>query len=331
MRAAVMTRYGAPELLTVTEVADPRPGPGEVAVNVAAAAVNFPDLLIMSGEYQASWPLPLIPGSEFAGTVAATGPGAGGFAAGERVAGTVAVGAFAEKIAVPAASLWRVPDGVGLADAAAFRVTYLTAYHALRSVADVRGGDWTVVLGAAGGVGLAAVDIARLLGARVIAAASSAEKLAVCQARGAEAVIDYGGEDLKNAIKAITGRGADVVLDPVGGPHSEQALRATAWGGRFVCLGFASGQIPRIPLNLVLLKGAVVHGFEIRTFADHRPDLAARDQAELAEHFAAGRLRPCVSARYELADITAALQAVRNRKTYGKVVIMMSEPVNREV
>ena len=331
MRAALMTRYGSPELLTVAEVDDPLPGPGEVAVNVLAAAVNFPDLLIMSGGYQASWPLPLIPGSEFAGTVAATGPGVGSLAPGDRVAGTVAVGAFAEKIAVSAETLWRVPDGVGLADAAAFRVTYLTAYHALRSIADVRSGDWAVVLGAAGGVGLAAVDIAGLLGARVIAAASSAEKLAVCRDHGAEAVIDYSGEDLKNAIKRITGRGADVVLDPVGGPYSEQALRATAWGGRFVCLGFASGEIPRIPLNLILLKGIVIRGFEIRTFSDHCPDLAARDEAELAGYFAAGRLRPCISARYELGDIVSALQAVRNRKTYGKVVIMMSDPANWEV
>jgi NADPH2:quinone reductase len=331
MRAARMTRYGSPDLIDVAEVADPLPGPGEVAVDIVVAAVNFPDLLIMSGGYQASWPLPLIPGSEFAGIVTATGPGDCAFAPGDRVAGGVAVGAFAEKIAVPGEALWRVPEGLSLADAAAFRVTYLTAYHALRSVAGVRGGDWVVVLGAAGGVGLAAVDIAQLLGARVIAAASSAEKLAVCRARGAEAVIDYGGEDLKSAVKRITGRGADVVLDPVGGPYSEQALRATAWGGRFVCLGFASGEIPRIPLNLLLLKGAVVQGFEIRTFGGHRPDAAARDQEELAGHFAAGRLRPCISARYPLADIASALQAVRNRKTYGKVVIMMPDSANWEV
>jgi NADPH:quinone reductase len=284
----------------------------------------------MSGGYHASWPLPLIPGSEFAGTVAAAGPGVAGLASGDRVAGTVAVGAFAERVVAPAAALWRVPDGADLADAAAFRVTYLTSYHALRSVADARPGDWVVVLGAAGGVGLAAVDVARMLGARVIAAASGPDKLAVCRARGADEVVDYAREDLKNAIKRITGGGADVVIDPVGGRYSEQALRATAWGGRFVCLGFASGEIPRIPLNLVLLKGVVVQGFEIRTFSGHRPDLAARDEAELAAHFAAGRLRPCVSARYELADIVPALQAMRNRKTYGKVVIMMSEPAKQE-
>lgn len=326
MRAALMTRYGPPELLTVEEVPEPRPGVGEVAVNVAVAAVNFPDLLIMSGGYQASWPLPLIPGSEFAGTVAATGSGVTDLAPGDRVSGTVAVGAFAERVVAPAAALWRVPDGADLADAAAFRVTYLTSYHALRSVADVREGEWVVVLGAAGGVGLAALDITRLLGARVIAAAAGQDKLTVCRARGADEVVDYASEDLKSAIKRITSGGADVVIDPVGGPYSEQALRATAWGGRFVCLGFASGQIPRLPLNLVLLKGAVVQGVEIRTFSDHRPDVAARDEAELAAHFAAGRLRPCISARYELGDIAAALGALRNRKAYGKIVIMMSDP-----
>jgi NADPH:quinone reductase len=323
MLAARMADYGPPEQLVVAEVPDPQPGAGEVVVDVAAAAVNFPDLLIMNGSYQASWPLPLIPGSEFAGTVAAAGAGVAGLRPGDRVAGGVAVGAFAERVAVSASALWPVPDGADLADAAAFRVTYLTSYHALRSLAEVRPGDWVVVLGAAGGVGLAAVDVAKLLGAKVIAAASSADKLAVCRARGADEVIDYAREDLKNRIKQITGGGADVVIDPVGGPYSEQALRATAWGGRFVCLGFASAEIPRIALNLVLLKGVIIRGFEIRTFTEHRPDLAARDEAELLGHFAAGRLRPYVSARYGLGDIVKALLCVRNRTVIGKVVIMM--------
>jgi NADPH:quinone reductase len=323
MLAARMAGYGPPELLVVAEVPDPQPGAGEVAVDVIAAAVNFPDLLIMNGSYQASWPLPLIPGSEFAGTVAAAGAGVTGVRPGDRVAGGVAVGAFAERVVVSAGALWPVPDGTDLAEAAAFRVTYLTSYHALRSVAEVRPGDWVVVLGAAGGVGLAAVDIAKLLGAKVIAAASSADKLAVCRARGADEVIDYAREDLKSRIKQITGGGADVVIDPVGGPYSEQALRAAAWGGRFVCLGFASGEIPRIALNLVLLKGVIVRGFEVRTFTEHRPDLAARDEAELLGHFAAGRLRPHVSARYGLSDVVEALLRVRNRTVIGKVVIMM--------
>src|SRR5216684_503331 len=319
MRAARMAGYGPPELLAVEEVPDPQPGAGEVTVDVVAAAVNFPDLLIMNGSYQMSWPLPLIPGSEFAGTVAAVGPDVTGLAPGDRVAGGVAVGAFAERVVVPASTLRPVPSGADLADAAAFRVTYLTSYHALRSVACPRPGDWVVVLGAAGGVGLAAVDIAKLLGARVIAAASSPDKLAVCRARGADEVIDYTRDDLKNRIKQITGGGADVVIDPVGGRYSEQALRATCWGGRFVCLGFASAEIPRIALNLVLLKGVVVRGFEIRTFTEHRPDLAARDEAELSGHFAAGRLRPHISARYELGDIVPALLSVQNRTVIGKV------------
>ena len=326
MRAARMAGYGPPELLVVEEVADPQPGAGEVAVQVAAAAVNFPDLLIMNGGYQVSWPLPLIPGSEFAGTVAAVGEGVTGLRPGDRVAGGTAVGAFAERVVVPAGTLWPVPDGADLADAAAFRVTYLTSYHALRSAAEVRPADWVVVLGAAGGVGLAALDIAKLLGARVIAAASSPDKLAVCRARGADEVIDYAREDLKQRIKQITGGGADVVIDPVGGRYSEQALRAAAWGGRFVCLGFASAEIPRIALNLVLLKGVIVMGFEIRTFTEHRPDLAARDEEELLRHFAAGRLRPYVSARFGLEDIAAALLSVQNRKVIGKVVVMMRPP-----
>lgn len=327
MRAARMAGYGPPGLLAVEEVPDPEPGPGEVAVDVVAAAVNFPDLLIMNGGYQVSWPLPLIPGSEFAGTVSAVGPGVGGLAPGDRVAGGAAVGAFAERVVVPATAIWPVPEGAGLADAAAFRVTYLTAYHALRSVAQVQPGDWVVVLGAAGGVGLAAIDVARLLGARIVAAASSPGKLAVCRARGADEVIDYSREDLKNRIKQVTGGGADVVIDPVGGPYSEQALRAAAWGGRFVCLGFASAEIPRIALNLVLLKGVIVQGFEIRTFTQHRPGLAARDEAELSAHFAAGRLRPYISARYELGDVVDALLSVQNRTVIGKVVIMMKAEV----
>jgi NADPH:quinone reductase len=332
MRAARMSGYGPPELLAVEEVPDPQPGPGEVAVDVAAAAVNFPDLLIMNGGYQASWPLPLIPGSEFAGTVAAVGPGVTRLAAGDRVAGGVAVGAFAERVTAPAAALWPVPDGADLADAAAFRVTYLTAYHALHSVAEVQPGDWVVVLGAAGGVGLAALDVATLLGAQVIAAASSPAKLAVCRAHGAAEVIDYAREDLKNRLKQITGGGSDVVIDPVGGPYSEPALRAMAWGGRFVCLGFASAAIPRIPLNLVLLKGVIVRGFEIRTFTEHRPGLAARDEAELSGHFAAGRLRPHISERYPLDEIVTALRRVQDRKVIGKIVITMkADTIKAEV
>jgi NADPH:quinone reductase len=323
MRAARITAYGPVENLRVEEVDDPAAGPGQVVVDIAAAAVNYPDLLIMSGGYQVRWPLPLIPGSEFAGTVRAVGPGVSAMAAGDRVAGAAAVGAFAEQIAVPAAGLWAVPAEAGLAEAAAFRVTYLTAYHALRSVAGVSVGAQVVVLGAAGGVGLAAVEVAGLLGARVIAAVSNPAKAAVCRARGAHETIDYRRENLKDRIKELTGGGADVVIDPVGGPYSEPALRATAAGGRFVCLGFASSQIPSIPLNLVLLKDVLVCGMEIRTFAKRRPDDAQRDVAELTEHFRAARLRPYIGGRYPLEEVTDALRAVRERRAIGKLVVVI--------
>ncbi|HVW42069.1 MAG TPA: NADPH:quinone oxidoreductase family protein [Amycolatopsis sp.] len=324
MKAARIMAYGPVENLRVEEVDDPVAGPGEVVVDVAAAAVNFPDLLIMNGDYQVRWPLPLIPGSEFAGTVRTLGSGVTGLAAGDRVAGSAAVGAFAERIAVPAKALWAVPAEADLAEAAAFRVTYLTAYHALRSVAEVRAGMQVVVLGAAGGVGLAAVEVAATLGARVIAAVSSPEKAATCKERGAHETIDYSRENLKERIKELTGGGADVVLDPVGGPYSEPALRATAWGGRFVCLGFASSEIPAIPLNLVLLKGVVVCGMEIRTFSQHRPAEARRDEEELFEHFRTGRLRPHIGGRYNLADVADALVAVRERRAVGKLVVTMN-------
>jgi NADPH2:quinone reductase len=323
VKAARITAYGPVENLRVEEVDDPVAGPGLVVVDIAAAAVNYPDLLIMSGGYQVRWPLPLIPGSEFAGTVRAVGPGVTGVAAGDRVAGSTAVGAFAEQIAVPAAGLWVVPAEADLAEAAAFRVTYLTAYHALRSVAGVSPGAQVVVLGAAGGVGLAAVEVARVLGARVIAAVSSQAKAAVCRARGAHETIDYSSENLKDRIKQLTGGGADVVIDPVGGPYSEPALRALAPGGRFVCLGFASSEIPSIPLNLVLLKDVVVCGMEIRTFSERRPADARRDAEEVTEHFRAGRLRPYIGGRYSLEQAADALRAVRDRQAIGKLVVVM--------
>ncbi|PPJ33490.1 NADPH:quinone oxidoreductase family protein [Nocardia nova] len=325
MKAARIEAYGPIDNLRVEDVPDPVAGPGEVVVDIAAAAVNYPDLLIMSGDYQVRWPLPLTLGSEFAGTVRTVGAGVTGFDPGDRVAGVAANGAFAERIAVPAAALWSVPERVDPAEAAAFRVTYLTAYHALRSVAQVRPGDQVVVLGAAGGVGLAAVEIAALLGARVIAAVSSLEKAEVCRARGAAETIDYRSEKLKDRIKELTGTGADVVIDPVGGAHSEQALRATAWGARFVCLGFASSEIPSIPLNLVLLKGVVVCGMEIRTFGEKRPDDARRDEEELIEHFRAGRLRPHIGARYDLENVAEALLAVRERRAIGKLVLLVGD------
>jgi NADPH:quinone reductase len=325
MRAAVCRSYGPPEVVRVEEdVADPVAGAGEVLVDIHAAAVNFPDVLVLADAYQVSAALPFIPGSELAGVVTAIGDGVTGFEPGDRVFGVVAVGAFAARAAVQAGSLTRVPDGVDLTAAAAFGVVYLTAYHALRSVAQVAEGDWVVVLGAAGGVGSAAVEVARVLGARVIAAASSPDKLDLCRARGAEQVIDYTTEDLRMRIREITGQGADIVLDPVGGPWSEAALRSTRWGGRFVTIGFASGEIPRIPLNLVLLKGVVVKGFEIRSFQNHAPVEAARDRAEVLDLLATGRVHPHIGAVYPLAQCADALRLVADRGAVGKIVIAIA-------
>jgi NADPH:quinone reductase len=321
MRAVVCNEYGPPELLAVIDLADPVARPGQVVVDVAFAAVNYPDVLILADRYQVSIPLPFVPGSEFSGTVIETGEGVTNVAVGDHVFGSAMTGAFAEQIVVPAESVRAVPADVALDAAAGFWVAHATAYHALRSVAEVRPGELVVVLGAAGGVGLAAVEIAVALGARVIAAASTDDKLALCRERGAEAAINYLQDDLRDVLREIAPRGVDVVIDPVGGPHAEQALRALRWKGRFVTVGFASGEIPRIPLNLVLLKGCVIKGFEIRTFATVEPELAERDQRELIELLASGKLEPHISAVYDLDRAADALNAVAGRRSTGKVLL----------
>lgn len=322
MRAVVCRAYGAPEDLVLDELPDPTPGPGQVVVRVHAAAVNYPDVLLIAGRYQIKVPPPFSPGSEMAGEVLAVGDGVEGYRPGDRVSATTFVGAFAEQAVVDARGLARIADGVDYADAAAFGVTNRTAYYTLRTVAPVKPGDWVVVLGAAGGVGLAAVDIAVLMGAKVIAAASGAEKLEVCRQRGAVECIDYDREDLKSRLKEITGEaGAQVVLDPVGGRYSEPALRGLGRGGRFVTLGYAAGEIPAIPLNLVMLKGITVLGMEIRTFAMDYPDEIGRDDAELAALFAEGKLRPYIGTRFPLEQAPAALRYVADRRAIGKVVI----------
>ena len=320
MRAIVCQRYGPPEELVLQEIPDPVPGPGAVVVRVRAAAVNFPDVLLIDGKYQLKIPTPFTPGSELAGDVIAAGDDVP-FKPGDRVVGTSFVGGFAEQALVPAAAVSAIPDGVDYAAAAGFGVTYRTAYHALRSIAQVRQGDWVVVLGAAGGVGLAAVDLGVALGVNVLAAASSADKLKVCTERGAAAVIDYDREDLKARIREITGDGAQAVLDPVGGPYAEPALRSLARGGRFITLGYAAGSIPAIPLNLVMLKGITVQGMEVRTFATDFPAENERDLAELQQLFAGGRVSPHIGARFPLAETAKALRYVADRKAVGKVII----------
>lgn len=319
MRAVICRSYGTPEDLVIDDVPDPVAAPGQLLVRVRAAAVNFPDVLFIAGKYQVKIPPPFIPGNEIAGEVIAAGDGAR-FRPGQRVSGTT-FGAFAEKALLDASQAELVPDDADFASAAAFGVTYRTAYHALRSTAAVKQGDWVVVLGAAGGVGLAAVDLAVAMGARVLAAASSAEKLELCRHRGAEATVDYDREDLKVRIRELTGDSARVVLDPVGGSYSESALRGLARGGTFVTLGYAAGSIPAIPLNLILLKDICVRGMEIRTFMTDRPDDAVRDLKELAQMFAAGTVRPYIGARFPLSETAAALRHVADRKVLGKVVI----------
>ena len=320
MKAVVCREYGPPETLQIDEIADPTPQPGQAVVRVRAASVNFPDVLMLSGGYQVRLPPPFTPGSEFAGEVLDAGDS--GYRRGDRVSGSAMVGAFAEQIAVDPRALVPIPDGVDFADAAAFGVTYRTAYFALRTIAGVAPGDAVVVLGAAGGVGLAAVDLAAAMGARVIAAASTAEKLALCRQRGAQATIDYASENLRDGIRDATGgAGARVVLDPVGGRYAEPALRGLGRGGTFITLGYAAGDIPSIPLNLVLLKGITVRGMEIRTFYSDDPDEAIRDTAELQQMFADGTVRPYIGARFPLQQAASALRHVADRKALGKIVI----------
>jgi NADPH2:quinone reductase len=322
MRAVIAREYGPPEVLRIEELPDPPAAPGMVVVDVHAAAVNFPDVLMLANRYQIPVKLPFTPGSEIAGTVQAVGEGVQGFRPGMRVHGSMFIGAFAERVALPGAALSAVPDGIDLRSAAAFGVVYATAHHALRSPGRLRAGETLLVLGAGGGVGLAAVDLGRALGARVIAAASSEAKLRAARERGAQWCIDYEREDLKDRVKEITqGRGADVVIDPVGGRYSEAALRATAWRGRHVVIGFAAGEIPRIPLNLVLLKGCEIHALNIGPFGEREPGEAARNRAELTALWEAGKIAPHVSAVYPLARTAEALRELAERRAIGKLVI----------
>lgn len=321
MRAVRCLAHGEPEELVVADVPPPRPGAGEVLVDVAAASVNYPDVLLVRNEYQASVAPPFTPGSDFAGTIRALGPGVAGWRVGERVCGTVFVGAFAEQVCAATALLMRVPEGVDFAAAAAFPVVYATAYDALRGTAALRAGETVLVLGAAGGVGSAAVELAKVLGARVVAAASGEAKLAACRARGADAVVDYAREPLKERVRALVPGGVDVVLDPVGGPYAEPALRTMAVGGRFVVIGFASREIPRIPLNLVLLKGVEIRAYDAAKAWQHAPEATRQRREELLALLAAGRLRPLVSAVYPLAAAGEALRAVFDRRAVGKLVV----------
>jgi NADPH2:quinone reductase len=322
MRAVVCRRLGPPETLEVADVPAPSPAPGEALVDVHGCGVNFPDTLIIEGRYQFKPELPFSPGSEIAGTVAALGDGADGVAVGDRVMGMLGWGGFAEQVAAPASALVPVPDEMDLVTASGFTLAYATSYHALVDRGRLQEDETLLVLGAAGGVGLAAVQLGAALGARVIAAASTDAKLALCREHGAAETVNYATEDLRGRLKELTGgRGADVVYDPVGGALSEPALRSIAWRGRFLVVGFAAGDIPRIPLNLTLLKGCEIVGVFAGAFMERQPEDAARNAAALNDLWSSGRIRPVVSATYPLEEAARALQDIAARTVTGKVVV----------
>ena len=322
MRAAVCRSYGPPEVVRVEDDYPAPPlGAGSVRIRVHAAAVNFPDVLLVANDYQVKVPTPFVPGSEYAGVVTEVADGAAGYAVGDRVFGSSIVGAFAEQIAPAAAALTRIPDGVDFPLAAAFGVAHRTAYHVLRSTASLQRGEQLIVLGAGGGVGLAAVQLGVALGATVTAVASSAEKLEAAASFGARHLVDHRAGDLRKALRAILPDGADVVVDPVGGELAEPALRSLRWGGRFVTVGYASGVIPKIPLNLVLLKGMQIRGFQFIDFATHAPDEMKRNERELLEMLGSKKIAPHIGARFALSDAAAALRYVADGKAIGKVVL----------
>jgi NADPH2:quinone reductase len=322
MRAVVCHEFGPPERLVVEEVDDPHAAPGELLVKVAASAVTFPDTLMLENKYQFKATPPFIPGGEVTGVVAALGDGVEGWSVGDRVVGGLGtIGGYAELAAVRETAARRVPDSVDLAVVAGLNYAYGTGLYGLKHRGGLRAREILLVLGAGGAVGLAAVELGRLLGARVIAAASSAEKLELCRELGADDTIDYSSEDLKLRAKELTdGQGIDVVYDCVGGERAEQALRAIAWEGRFLVIGFAAG-IPSIPLNLTLLKSCQIVGVFYGAMTARDPALSASIGEELIGLVAAGDLKPHVSGRYPLERAGEALRLLIDRKAVGKVVV----------
>ena len=314
MKAVLCKAFGPPESLVIEDVEPLKPGKGQVVINVKACGVNFPDTLIIQGKYQSKPPFPFIPGSEVAGIVKELGEDVDHDKVGDRVIAFTGLGGFAEEVVADAARLIPMPRTMDFTTASAFVMTYGTSHHALKDRAQLKPGETLLVLGAAGGVGLAAVEIGKVMGAHVIAAASSDEKLEVCKLHGADEVINYTNGDLKERIKQLTGgKGVDVAFDPVGGDYSEPVLRSMAWGGRFLVIGFAAGDIPRIPLNLPLLKVYSIVGVFWGSFM------------ELLAWFVEGKLKPHVSATYSLEHVTDALNDLIERKVTGKAVLVVSE------
>lgn len=322
MRAVLCEAFGPPESLVVSTVDDPSPGPAEVVIDVDACAVSFPDVLMIQGLYQFKPDFPFSPGGDAAGTVAVVGADVAGIAVGDRVVASAVCGAMAEKFKVPATSVIPIPDGVATEEAAGFLYTYGTSYHTLADRAELKAGETLLVLGAAGGVGLAAVELGVAMGATVIAAASTEAKLAVCREHGAALTINYELEDLKTRVRELTdGTGVDVVYDPVGGAYSEPALRSIAWNGRFLVVGFAAGEIPKLPLNLALLKGCAVVGVFWGVFAQREPERFAAEVGELVAMWKNGELHQHVSASYPLERAGEAIRHLADRRAEGRVVV----------
>lgn len=323
MRAVLCEMLGPPSSLALRDLPDPAPGPGEAVVDVAAAALNFFDTLIIAGKYQYRPELPFSPGAEFAGTVSAVGAGVSDLAPGDRVLGNPGWGACREKVMIAADRLVKLPDSLDFETAAGLSVTYGTTLHALADRGRLSPGETVAVLGASGGAGIAAVEIAKLMGGRVIAVASSPEKLAFCRERGADELVDYTRENLRDRLKELGGRkGIDVVYDAVGGAHSEPALRSLGWKGRFLVVGFAAGEIPKIPLNLVLLKGCDILGVFWGRFLKEEPEAHAANMQRLIDWAAQGRITVPVHARYRLEDVPLALEEIAGRRAQGKVLVL---------
>jgi len=322
MKAVLCTRLGSPDGIAITDIADPIAAAGEAVVRVKAVALNFFDTLITAGKYQIKPELPFSPGAEFAGVVESIGAGVAELAPGDRVMGHMAYGAARERVAIAAERLVKLPDHVAFERAAGLTVTYGTALHALENRAKLKAGESLAVLGAAGGTGLAAVEIGKLMGARVIACASTDDKIAFARANGADDGINYAREDLKDALRRLTGgKGVDVVYDPVGGAQAEAALRGMDWGGRFLVIGFASGDMPKLPMNLVLLRSYDVRGVYWGAWTARDPQGHRENMAQLVSWCADGKLSAHVHAVYPLAEAAKALQDIATRKVMGKAIL----------
>ncbi len=322
MKALLCKQFGPPESLVLEDVPSPRAGAGEVVVSIKAASVNFPDVLIIQNKYQFKPPLPFSPGSELSGVVKEVGAGVTNVKPGDKVIAFTTFGAFAEEVKTEAARLLPLPEGMSYEAGASFILTYGTTDHALRDRGQLKAGESLLVLGAAGGVGVAAIEVGKALGAHVIACASSDEKLEVCRQHGADETINYSAEDLRERIKALTGgKGVDVIYDPVGGPYAEPAFRSIAWRGRHLVIGFAAGEIPKLPLNLALLKGASVVGVFWGDYTRREPQAFAESARQLARWYQEGKLKPHVSARFPLEQAADAMNLLASRKAKGKVVV----------